>query len=277
MSLRRIPIFCCWLLYSENVQQIDLIDGATQINSILTHFLTARSINYRWRVLEVSNYHGGLVYFSLRFCQFLPHVFWYFVVKSTHNKECHVLKNWPLNIIVVFLALKSALSEISTAFFALNKPIRLINNKKKHIFYFAFISPFPYTFSFITSTQDSGLYRVPSLSVCCAPCTCGLVYVASFRKFSAITASDIPSAPSVFSLPCCGHVYVTPFVIDLQFLDIPFPCPKPFFSLNFSFGKLLLLSQYHCFFIGCVQYIETGNLPLCDSAFNFLISFGSSL
>lgn len=61
-----------------------------------------------------SSYNHGLVYFSLQFYQFLPHIFWHFLVGHIHIKDCYVfLGNWPLYhhvilSLIVFFVLKSA-------------------------------------------------------------------------------------------------------------------------------------------------------------------------
>ena len=77
---------------------------------------------WKWSI-DVSNYHCWIIYFSLKFCQFLLHKFWSFAVGCIKVYDCHtVFVDWHSIIIKTAflvssknLSLKSILSDISSS------------------------------------------------------------------------------------------------------------------------------------------------------------------
>lgn len=99
------------------------VDDAVLFNSLITDFLHAGSVNYRLRDVDIFKYNSAFVYFPSQFYQFC---FTYFdalrlsahtikmVTSSGRINSFIVMQCFSLSQII-FLALKSAVSEINIA------------------------------------------------------------------------------------------------------------------------------------------------------------------
>lgn len=87
VNLRRMCILLLW------VNKNHVMGGAVRFNYILT---AARSVSDRG-MSRVSTCNSRFICFSLQFCQFFLHIFWWFTVRHIHNKVYNVfLGNWLL-------------------------------------------------------------------------------------------------------------------------------------------------------------------------------------
>ena len=51
-------------------------------------------VNFWERSVKVSNYDSGFICFSLQFCSFLPHVFWYFIGRCLQVLYCYITSSF---------------------------------------------------------------------------------------------------------------------------------------------------------------------------------------
>ena len=117
----------CYMELEKNVSNLPLLDeivyrcqlfGAVNTFNYVPYWFSAFWICV---LLTEGSSGRGFICFSLNFYQFLPHVFWCSFVGCT--EECYVfLEYWPLYhcvcyflSVVIFLVLKSSLSEINIA------------------------------------------------------------------------------------------------------------------------------------------------------------------
>lgn len=82
----------CILLLDKVVCRchLDPVDWwCAQFDYVLTDFVPAGFVNHWQRCVEIANFKSKFVYFSLQVYQLWPQVFWCFVVKWIHIKDCY--------------------------------------------------------------------------------------------------------------------------------------------------------------------------------------------